>query len=1311
MNKTMHNSENPRPNKFNYAQVARPSYPRNTVQPQQQQRVEGANDLQADLKKPSFTSPTTQGHGSYKKNYSSSYKSKENNTYNNFKKAGVQLPMAPPTETSHIQFGSINQNPNIPVNSTGGSNKTGDIPVLREVQFGSLPATDATLHRPQTRSQQQQQLKTEIPRSTRATNDARLFTQAYAPRREFNQGDFSNNNSNNNNNNRYYNNRHNGNNKNGYVKTPNGLSQNAHYHNSSNPPIASYQQYSAPQTHAQSQPAPSQTSTQKSPLIQPATSDSSAYHLSPKIQQSPLLQQQPPQQNSPPVYTSPNSNYTKKAISPNMSHSSPQSIPVNSSSYGYVPYYPAYGVPVPSYNSLPAHNRGYVPPANVKKPLSIVNPNTGAKLDTTQVSLATVPVPTKQEKFEFKIPQPNVSKRVLIVDPATRDKELREKREREEAELEAKRKAEEERLEQERKAAEEKERLEREQKEREEQERLEKERLEREEKERLEREEREEKERQEKEEKERLEKERLALLEAEVQKKRTEEEAQRKAEEEQELKRIKSELEAKKRKDEQERGRSTPKTMQLISDPNAITYPSTVENPPSKVNGRFTYSVEFLKLFSALCIDKSTELAKWDETLDGAIDRKGSGPTAPRDKSGSHRGQSGSGSTFRVGSRDGRMEMGKFNTGRTLNPRNNSTPGVFMERQGSSNGRGGSVGGRGGRGGMKVIRHPSQQQNAPIILNEPVVPLEKSENRWIPATLAQTKQQEVSEDGLLPEEVIIKKVKALLNKLTIEKFDPISAKIFEYARQSEKENNGKALQTVLKLTFEKACDEPAFASMWASLCRRMCYSMTNDIRDEYLLDEQGKPSFGVLLFRRYLFNRCQEEFEKGWKMDMPVVEEGEMLTEEYYAAVKAKRQGLGLIQLIGELFKLEMLSERIMYGCLIKLCNDPSNAGDEEAESLCKLLTTIGKKLDSKPKTSRWIDIVIGRMKNEMVTSAKMSSRMKFMIQDVLDLRKQNWVPRNASSQVGPTTLAKIHEMAEKDKEQKEAATAKRGNSNRGPYIPNQYNNNVQRTGSYRGGRDHFQPHNNNSGNNNNNNNNSSSNNNVVDGWNTVGASSPIAEKSPTNDLSNFGKPLRGRSKNNILGPSNSPFPSLARNKAATESKNAGDGRSSPAVNMFSALLSDGDESEEHKKVQQSPETSPSETNTSSEKLSDDVVRRKSKNIIDEYFNLRDKKELSECIKELDDPHYLELFAQETLTVVEKKSEDVDTMCDVVSYIIAEKLIEKQTYINAFKTFMEGYDDLTIDVPQAPKYVSKLLEASTIDSSDEGTEDIFSHLS
>jgi translation initiation factor 4G len=67
------------------------------------------------------------------------------------------------------------------------------------------------------------------------------------------------------------------------------------------------------------------------------------------------------------------------------------------------------------------------------------------------------------------------------------------------------------------------------------------------------------------------------------------------------------------------------------------------------------------------------------------------------------------------------------------------------------------------------------------------------------------------------------------------------------------------------------------------------------------------------------------------------------------------------------------------------------------------------------------------------------------------------------------------------------------------------------------------------------------------------------------------------------------------------------------------------------------------------------------------------------------------------LTVVEKKAVDVEKMVDVIKYLNTEEnLLEKDLYIRAFKNFMEGYEDLTIDVPQAPKYVAQLLLASSI---------------
>ena len=54
-------------------------------------------------------------------------------------------------------------------------------------------------------------------------------------------------------------------------------------------------------------------------------------------------------------------------------------------------------------------------------------------------------------------------------------------------------------------------------------------------------------------------------------------------------------------------------------------------------------------------------------------------------------------------------------------------------------------------------------------------------------------------------------------------------------------------------------------------------------------------------------------------------EEIVLYSDEYYAAQKAKRQGLGLIKFISEHFKLHMLTKCIMHECVKKLLGNVDN--------------------------------------------------------------------------------------------------------------------------------------------------------------------------------------------------------------------------------------------------------------------------------------------------------------------------------------------------------------------------------------------------
>ncbi len=137
---------------------------------------------------------------------------------------------------------------------------------------------------------------------------------------------------------------------------------------------------------------------------------------------------------------------------------------------------------------------------------------------------------------------------------------------------------------------------------------------------------------------------------------------------------------------------------------------------------------------------------------------------------------------------------------------------------------------------------------------ESVAPLELSANRWVPLS-----NKKVSVDDSSPE-VIDRKVRALLNKLTPENFDSISDQIITWANKSEHEKDGRTLIQVIRLVFEKATDEAKFSEMYARLCRKMMEQISPNITDESL----DKPITGGQLFRKYLLNRCQEDFERGW---------------------------------------------------------------------------------------------------------------------------------------------------------------------------------------------------------------------------------------------------------------------------------------------------------------------------------------------------------------------------------------------------------------------------------------------------------------
>ncbi|KDP28894.1 hypothetical protein JCGZ_14665 [Jatropha curcas] len=252
------------------------------------------------------------------------------------------------------------------------------------------------------------------------------------------------------------------------------------------------------------------------------------------------------------------------------------------------------------------------------------------------------------------------------------------------------------------------------------------------------------------------------------------------------------------------------------------------------------------------------------------------------------------------------------------------------------------------------------------------------------------------------EEAKQRQLKAILNKLTPQNFE----KLFEQVK-AVNIDNAVTLKAVISQIFDKALMEPTFCEMYANFC----YHLAGELPD-FTEDNER------ITFKRLLLNKCQEEFERGEREQEEANkadEEGatkQTAEEREEKRVKARRRMLGNIRLIGELYKKKMLTERIMHDCIKKLLGQYQNPDEEDVEALCKLMSTIGEMIDH-PKAKEHMDAYFDRMA-KLSNNMKLSSRVRFMLKDAIDLRRNKWQQRRKVE--GPKKIDEVHRDAAQER-------------------------------------------------------------------------------------------------------------------------------------------------------------------------------------------------------------------------------------------------------------------------------------------------------
>jgi len=240
---------------------------------------------------------------------------------------------------------------------------------------------------------------------------------------------------------------------------------------------------------------------------------------------------------------------------------------------------------------------------------------------------------------------------------------------------------------------------------------------------------------------------------------------------------------------------------------------------------------------------------------------------------------------------------------------------------------------------------------------------------------------------------LARSVTGLLNKICPENQQVIVEQLAQVVLE-----NADELAQVIEIIFAKALDEPHYCKTYAD--------MVNALKTRYPefppLESDEKP----LTFVRVLLNTCQHEFERLLTTLAPF--EDENVAPEDIPAYKAKKKARALanMKFIGHLFLQKLLVAKVMYTVVYDLLNPADGGFPEEhmVECVCELFHSIGYLLASTRPGEEFIARNLQRLENlkyakNSDASAILSKRIQFLIQDLLDLRDNDWTKKEKREQ------------------------------------------------------------------------------------------------------------------------------------------------------------------------------------------------------------------------------------------------------------------------------------------------------------------------
>eukprot|EP01063_Lacrimia_lanifica_P038744 TRINITY_DN830_c0_g1_i3.p1 TRINITY_DN830_c0_g1~~TRINITY_DN830_c0_g1_i3.p1 ORF type:complete len:808 (+),score=366.56 TRINITY_DN830_c0_g1_i3:92-2515(+) len=248
-------------------------------------------------------------------------------------------------------------------------------------------------------------------------------------------------------------------------------------------------------------------------------------------------------------------------------------------------------------------------------------------------------------------------------------------------------------------------------------------------------------------------------------------------------------------------------------------------------------------------------------------------------------------------------------------------------------------------------------------------------------------------------------IKGILNKLTPEKYDSLKHKMFDVVMRADKKDAdnkpfGITSDDIAELVYDDAVTVKEFTELYAMLC----HDVTR--RQAELLNIQA---LGKTPFRRALVMKCQSEYESTGPQATAAKLEG--LTGDDLRLMKHKLEtrANNNIHFVGELFKRQLVTEKIIVDHVLEqlLVKEIDKLDDQKTLKVVQLFKTVGRDLDEKGRDKQATKLAMDRYFQVLkdVQLQKGTNRVGFLLQEVIELRENNWVPKSEPINAGPQRL------------------------------------------------------------------------------------------------------------------------------------------------------------------------------------------------------------------------------------------------------------------------------------------------------------------